>query len=194
MEKKLLEKDTRSEVVVTEDPHQLESDKIHEYDVIVLHFQDHQVPAPGEKARENFKKFVNNGGGVVVVHFACGAWQDWPEFVQIAGRVWNPKLRGHDPRGAFTVEIKDADHPALKGMKSFETFDELYTCLDGKTEIKILAESKSKVDKKMYPMAFVLNYGKGRIFHSPLGHDVKAFEAEAVGELFRRGVAWSAGL
>lgn len=43
-----------------------------------------------------------------------------------------------------------------------------------------------------YPMAFVLNVGKGRVFHSPLGHDVKAFNP-AVLELFRRGTAWAAG-
>jgi len=41
-------------------------------------------------------------------------------------------------------------------------------------------------------MAFVLNYGRGRVFHSPLGHDVRAFEAEGVGELLRRGTAWVA--
>ena len=43
-------------------------------------------------------------------------------------------------------------------------------------------------------MAFVLNVGKGRVFHCPLGHDVKAFVAPAVRELFRRGTAWAAGL
>ena len=42
-------------------------------------------------------------------------------------------------------------------------------------------------------MAFVLNVGQGRVFHSPLGHDVKAF-GPATLELFRRGVAWAAGL
>jgi type 1 glutamine amidotransferase len=48
------------------------------------------------------------------------------------------------------------------------------------------------VDQKDYPMAFVLNVGKGRVFHSPLGHDVKAFNPAAL-ELFRRGTAWAAG-
>jgi type 1 glutamine amidotransferase len=27
-----------------------------------------------------------------------------------------------------------------------------------------------------------------------LGHDAKAFEAKAVGDLYRRGTAWAAGL
>ena len=190
----ILAKDKRFEVRVVADPHQLASPLLHKYDVVVLHFMDQDVPSPGPKARANFTKFVQAGGGVVVVHFACGAWQDWSEYVKIAGRVWNPKLRAHDRRGPFTVEITEADHPITKGMKSFETDDELYTCLDGKTPIEVLAQARSKVDKKLYPMGFVLHYGKGRVFNSPLGHDVKAFQFPGVGELFRRGTAWAAKL
>ena len=88
----------------------------------------------------------------------------------------------------------DAEHPITRGLKAFETADELYTCLDGDTPIHVLAKATSKVDKKDYPMAFVLTYGKGRVFHCVLGHDVRALEPEAVRELFRRGTAWAAGL
>ncbi len=192
--KGLLAKDTRFEVRVVADPHQLASQTLHKYDVVVMHFKDYEKPGAWVAVRPNFMKFVAGGGGVVLVHFACGAWQGWDEFVKIAGRVWNPKMRGHDPRGPFTVEIVRKDHPITKGMKDFKTDDELYTCLDGKTPIEVLAHSRSKVDKKLYPMAFVLQYGKGRVFHCPLGHDVKAFEAPSVGELFRRGTAWAARL
>ena len=188
----LLAKDKRFEVQVVADPHQLASPTLHKYDVVVLHFMDWKVPSPGPKARENFKKFVKGGGGLVILHFACGAWQDWKEFVKIGGPVWNPKMRGHDRRGPFTVEIVKTDHPVTKGMQNFKADDELYTCLDGKTKIEVLARSRSKVDKKLYPMAFVLQYGKGRVFNSPLGHDVKAFRMPGVGELLRRGTAWAA--
>ena len=43
-------------------------------------------------------------------------------------------------------------------------------------------------------MAFVLECGKGRVFHTPLGHDPVAFRPDPVGELLRRGTAWAAGL
>ena len=46
-------------------------------------------------------------------------------------------------------------------MTAFETTDELYTCLDGKPSITVLATATSKVDKKPYPMAFVLDAAKG---------------------------------
>jgi type 1 glutamine amidotransferase/HEAT repeat protein len=189
-----IEKDTRLAVDVVEDPNFLASPAIHEYAAIVHHWMNWKTPAPGPAARENFRKFVSGGGGLVVVHFGCGAFQDWPEFVKIAGRVWDPKLRGHDPRGPFRVEIADSDHPVTRGMKPFDTYDELYTCLAGEVPIDVLATARSKVDKKVYPIAFVLTCGKGRVFHSVLGHDVKALASPPVGELFRRASAWAAGL
>ena len=125
------------------------------------------------------------------MHFACGAFQEWPEFVDLAGRVWNPKLRGHDPYGKFRVDVIDSEHPITRGMDSFETIDELYTCLEGNTKIEVLATSVSKVDQTIHPMAFVLPYGDGRVFHSPLGHNVEALSVPAAGELLRRGCAWT---
>ena len=192
--KEAIEKDPRLAVDVVEDPNFLASPKLHDYAAIVHHWMNWKAPAPGPAARENFQRFVTGGKGLVVVHFGCGAFQDWPEFVKIAGRVWDPKLRGHDPRGPFRVEIADTDHPVTRGMKPFEIYDELYTCLAGSTPIDVLATARSKVDKKVYPMAFVLTCGKGRVFHSLLGHDVKALANPPVGELFRRATAWAAGL
>jgi type 1 glutamine amidotransferase len=150
---------------------------------------------PGRQGYDNLAKFVNEGGGLVLVHFACGAFQEFKDdFVKLAGRVWNPELRAHDPYGKFRVEIVDPGHPITRGLAAFETTDELYTCLDGETPVSVLAEAQSKVDGKRYPMAFVLPYGKGRVFHCVLGHSAEALSVAEVGELFRRGTAWAAGL
>jgi len=191
---KAIAADKRLDVTITEKPGDLASDTLGDYDVIVLHFMDWEVPDPGPKARANLKRVVQSGRGLVLVHFACGAFQEWPEFVKLAGRAWDPKLRGHDPHGKFTVKITDERHPVMKGMKDFETVDELYTCLAGEIPIKVLATARSKVDDKDYPMAFVLNYGKGRVFHSVLGHDVEALANPEVGRLYRNACAWAAGL
>ena len=187
-------KDPRMAVDVVEDPAFLASPKLADYDVIVQNWMNWEKPSPGPEARENFRKFVEGGKGLVLVHFACGAFQDWPEFGKIAGRAYDPKLRGHDPHGTFRVDITQVKHPITEGMKAFETTDELYTCLAGNTPIEVLATARSKVDGKDYPMAFVLNYGKGRVFHSVLGHDAKALSPAGVTELFRRATAWAAGL
>lgn len=189
-----ISRDGRLAVTVTEDPNDLARLDLSDYDALVLHFMDWEVPDPGPVARTNLKNFVRSGGGLVLVHFACGAFQEWDEFGVLAGRAWDPNLRGHDPHGTFTVEIADAEHPITRGLTAFETTDELYTCLAGETPIHILATARSKVDQKDYPIAFVLQYGKGKVFHCVLGHDVEALDNPSVGELFRRGTAWTAGL
>ncbi|HUU12006.1 MAG TPA: ThuA domain-containing protein, partial [Phycisphaerae bacterium] len=188
-----IEKDPRLAVDMVEDPAFLASPKLHEYAAIVQNWMNWESPSPGPAARENFAKFVRGGKGLVLVHFACGAWQDWPEFVRIVGRVWDPKLRAHDPHGSFRVEMTDSKHAITQGLKAFETVDELYTCLAGDTPIEVLATARSKVDGKDYPMAFVLTCDKGRVFHSVLGHDVRAL-GKPVAELYRRATAWAAGL
>lgn len=194
-----LAKDKRLEISVVEDANFLAAPELQHYDAVVLHYQNHQVAAPGPAALANFRQYVEGGHGLVVVHFACGAFIDWTtrtvsqEFLPIAGRVWDPKLRAHDPRGPFRVQVVEHAHPITAGLADFDTTDELYTCLTGDVPIQVLATATSKVDKKVYPMAFVFQPGKGRVFHSSLGHDVQAFN-DAVGTLFRRGAAWAAGL
>ena len=187
-------KDSRMLVTVTEDPAFLASAELKNYAVIMLNYMNWENPGPGKDAQEGLRKAVEGGTGLVMVHFSCGAFQGWPEFVKVAGRVWDPKLRPHDPLGTFKVEIKDKAHPITAGMEDFTTVDELYTCLTGDATIKVLATARSVVDQKNYPMAFTFEYGKGKVFQSVLGHDVKALEPEAVRKLFRRACAWAAGL
>ena len=82
-----LRKDERLTVTVVENPSLLGDPKLAAYDVVVLHFMDWETPPPDKDAQENFRRFVDAGGGLVVVHFACGAFQEWPGFVKVAGRA-----------------------------------------------------------------------------------------------------------
>jgi len=192
-----LSKDKRLRVDVAEDPRILCQPEIQDYAALVIHFMNWEKPDPGEQAHANLKAFVEGGKGMVMLHFACGAFQDvqpWPEFPKMAGRVYDRKLRPHDPYGKFEVRMSGVKHPITEGLQPFETTDELYTCLAGDTPITVLAIATSKVDKKDYPMAFVLDYGKGRVFHTVLGHDAQAFRNAGVAELIRRATAWTAGL
>lgn len=188
----MLKRDPRIDVRVTEKPGELASDAIFAYDVLVMHFKNYDPLPQEEMAKANLVKFVKDGRGLVLLHFACGAFEDWPEFANLAGRVWDKKTT-HDPRGPFTVHILSPNHPITRGLKDFQADDELYFCLTGDRPIEILATAHSKVTKKDHPMAFVLQYGKGRVFHTPLGHDVKALKMPGVSELIRRGTVWAAG-
>jgi type 1 glutamine amidotransferase len=191
----LLEQDKQFEARIIEEPEMLASEIIFDYDVIFLHFKNYQPYRRETQVRENLTRFVRQGGGLAVLHFACGAFPGWPEFENLVGKVWDEEMSGgyHDPRGPFTVEIAKVDHPITLGMKDFQTNDELYYCLKGKREVSVLATARSKVTGKDHPMAFVFKYGKGRVFHTPLGHDVEAIQIPGVRQLLRRGTAWTAG-
>lgn len=190
----LLREDPRLEVSISETAAVFGSPLMSHYDCAVLHIKNYERLPYAQPVWTGLERYVASGKGLLLSHFACGAFQDWPGFVKVAGRVWNPGMRAHDPRGDFTVEISDPSHPVTKGMEAFTAKDELYTCLDGTTPIHVVCSATSKVDKKEYPMGFVVQTNKGRVFHCPLGHDVQAFKCDGTRQLYRRATAWAAGL
>ncbi len=191
---RILREDPRLEVSITECPAMYGSPLMTHYDATFLHFKNYAERLPlGPGIGEGLVRFAESGRGVVIAHFGCGAFQEWDGFERLAGRVWNPELRAHDPYGAFTVRIEESAHPVTSGMKDFEVTDELYTCLDGDTEIRVLCAATSAVDQKDYPMAFVVP-GFPKVFHSVLGHGVASLQSEGMRALYRRATAWAAGL
>ena len=190
--RELLEQEGRFEVKIVENPDFLASDELFGFDEVFLHFKNYEPLKQEEKAKANLTKFVKQGNALVLLHFACGAFEDWPEFADLAGRVWDQKT-SHDPRGPFMVKITDVEHPITRGMSDFQTDDELYICLTGDRPVDLLATARSKKTGKDHAMAFAFRFGRGRVFHTPLGHDVKAIRMPGTTELICRGCAWAAG-
>lgn len=198
--KAALEEDSRLRVEVLDDLEALGNKDLTPYAALILHFKNYDPQVPGRAGFDNLARFAENGGGLVLVHFACGAFEEFSDdFESLVGRVWfgptpPPGEHQHDPHGRFAVTITDADHPVTRGLGSFETVDELYTCLAGDTPIEVLAEAVSKRNGRVYPMAFVLEDDESRVFHCVLGHDTDALSHEPVAELYHRATAWAAGL
>jgi hypothetical protein len=71
--------------------------------------------------------------------------------------------------------------------------NELFIELAGEQPIEVLATAHSQITGPEYPMAFVLWVGPGRVFHTPLGHDMKALRVPGTSVLIRRCAAWAAG-
>ncbi|MCY2994939.1 MAG: protein kinase [Planctomycetota bacterium] len=191
----MLQKDPRLRVRTVADSAFMVDAAIHQYEAIVLHtWSAFSVPSLGRSARENLRKYLESGKGIFLIHTACADWEDWPEYRQLVGRVWVAKVSRTDPRGPFRVTVANTEHPITRGLGSFDADDELYAGLVGDRPIEVLATSRSKVDGKDYPIAFTYQCGQGRVFQCLLGHDAKSMQMPGVGELYRRGCAWAAGL
>jgi uncharacterized protein len=113
------------------------------------------------------------------------------------------KAGKHGKRVPFIINVRDSIHPITNGIptKWLHQNDELYGDLRGPAEnIQELATAFSTVETggtgKEEPVMMVITYGKGRIFHSTLGH-VKPEFADALQDVgfqvtFSRGTEWAA--
>ncbi|MBN1489620.1 MAG: ThuA domain-containing protein [Phycisphaerae bacterium] len=184
-----LEETGKFEVVVSEEPLVLESSALADYDIILINYFNWNRPGITPKAQKNIIDFVKSGKGFVSFHFSCRAFGDWPEWRNLIGRVWVDGS-GHGPRGKFKVTVADKDHFITTGLTDFEADDELYAKLVGDTPIHVLVEAKSDWSGRTEPLAWTLDYGKGRVFNIVLGHDVKALRTPEFKSLFTRGTDW----
>jgi type 1 glutamine amidotransferase len=199
-----LEQDPRMVVHVTEQPEDLATTRIVDYDLLVMNYSSWDRSGLSDDAKQNFLNYVNRGGGLAVVHFANGSFtdtlpnkeSDWPEYrTKLVRRIWvhGSGNSGHDAYGPFPVQMTEAgkNHPITKGLADFDTVDELYYRQMGELPITPLAVAKSKDTQADEPMAWAYDYGQGKVFQTVLGHsDVSVQKAAA---LIRRGSVWAAG-
>jgi type 1 glutamine amidotransferase len=191
-------RDARFRVDTSHDPEALAD--LDGYDVVVLSYCNWESPGLSEAAKQGLVGFLESGGGVVLIHFANGAWHyslpgaedsDWPEYRRICRRVWDHTAdSAHDPYGTFQVDIVDTEHPITRGLPRFETIDELYYRQAGELPIHVLASAHSKQIDEDTPIAWVSEYGEGRVFQTLLGHSADSISNPNVEELIRRGCLW----
>ena len=162
------------------------------YDLIFLHLYNAKTPTLSDSAKENLLQFVKGGKGLAVSHLSSASFKEWPEFGKLCGRYWVMGKSGHGPRSVFKVRVANKDDAITKGLADFEADDELYAKLQGDVPINVLVEADSDWSKQTEPLAFTLDYGKGRVFHEAFGHDGKAVRNPSVQKLIQRGCEWAA--
>lgn len=191
-----------------------------QYQVVVLNYDAQDWPAPLKAEFEAYVK--GGGGLVVVhaVDNAFPDWTAFNEMTGIggwrgrdapAGPKWyfqNGKLASDDTPGAagqhglrkpFRIMARALQHPIMRGLPRawMHVGDELYTRLRGPGKnMTVLATAYADPANRGTgfdePMLMALNWGRGRIFHTTLGHDAAALSCVGFAVTLQRGTQWAA--
>ena len=109
------------------------------------------------------------------------------------------KCGNHGARLPFRVTMRDSKHPIAKGLPPVWTHaaDELYDSLCGPARnLAVLGTAHSEPANhgtgEEEPMLMTIRYGKGRVFHTTLGHDVAAMQCVGFITTLQRGTEWAA--
>ena len=191
-----------------------------QYQVVVSNYDAEDWPAPLKAAFEGYIR--NGGGLVVVhgADNAFPDWTAYNEMTGVggwrkrdaaAGPKWyfengrlvsdpSPGPAGlHGRRKPFRITVRAADHPIMRGLPPvwMHAPDELYTRLRGPGKnMTVLATAYADPANRGTgfdePMLMALRWGKGRIFHTTLGHDATALSCVGFMTTFQRGTEWAA--
>ena len=192
------------ETVISKDPSLFEPDNLRQFDAVFFNntvgnlFVD---PA----LRQSLVEFVYAGGGLMGVHGTSvaftkwpGAIEDWPEFGLMLG------ARGANHRESdekVFIKLDDPAHPVNRpfGGKDFEYRDEFFRfhkaysrnrvrvlmSIDTeKTDSKGLARGNCYREDNDYALAWVRNYGRGRVFYSTIAHNPYVFRDRKMLEFY----------
>ena len=185
------------DVEITEVPETLNNQNLVDFDVIVSNWSSfpdktYRWPAAAENALIDF---IRRGGGLVTLHAATTAFYEWPEFKKLTTGAWIEPT-SHGKKCAANISIKNSEHPITSGMSDFTSFDELWMNAELNPGFKILAtavnENTVQAGLEGQPVISVMEYGKGRIVHNALGHEVRNMRNSGFQTLMLRGTEWAA--
>ncbi|HEV2495020.1 MAG TPA: ThuA domain-containing protein [Terriglobia bacterium] len=105
----------------------------------------------------------------------------------------------HGARLPYKIENRVIDHPITKGLPKvwMQVGDELYAALRGPgANMTVLSTAYSdpanRGTGRHEPILIVISYGKGRVFHTTMGHDLAALNSVGFITTYQRGTEWAA--
>jgi type 1 glutamine amidotransferase len=195
--------------------------KFSNYDVVISNYNGAAWPAETQQAFVQFVKEGGGFVVIHAANNAFGKWNEYNQIIGLGGwggrnessgpyvyldgkgntvRDPSPGRGGHHgSQHPFQIIVRDDSHPITKGMPTawMHSKDELYDQLRGPSQnMHILATAHASTDKggtgRHEPMLMTVDYGKGRVFHTPMGH--AEYSQDCVGFItcLQRGTEWAA--
>jgi putative membrane-bound dehydrogenase-like protein len=162
----------------TESLSDLKRDVLDRYDAVVLYANWDRISPEQEKA---LLSYVEDGHGFVPIHSASACFGNSDAFIKLVGA----RFKSHGA-GVFKTDIVAPNHPIMRGYEGFETWDETYVHDRHNEENRTLLQKREQE-----PWTWIRTQGKGRIFYTAYGHDMRTWSQEGFNELVRRGILWS---
>jgi type 1 glutamine amidotransferase len=191
------------------------------YNAVLSNYNGEPWPKATNKALESLLSEGKIGLVIVHAanNSFAGNWQEYDRMIGLGWRGNNygarltldaggketrvPKGQGpgasHGAQHPFLIVVRDGSHPITKGMPAewLHAQDELYHGLRGPAQnMHLLATAYSS--KKFggtgehEPMIWTVSYGKGRVFHTPMGHALEAMRCVGFITTLQRGTEWAA--
>ncbi|MEZ4699401.1 MAG: ThuA domain-containing protein [Rhodothermales bacterium] len=161
----------------------LDPEVLSHYDGLLLYANHDEITPAQEKA---LLDFVASGHGFIPVHSASYCFRNSEAFVRLVGGQFST----HET-GTFTARITRQNHPAMTGVRPFETWDETYVHTRLAPDREVLMERVEGNHRE--PYTWVRTQGKGRVFYTALGHDERTWSQPAFHDLLAAGVLWAVG-
>ncbi len=163
------------DVVCSQDARgEITGDNLKNFDAVFFYTTGELPLSDGQKA--DLLGFVRSGKGFGGSHCAADTFYKWKEYGDLIGAYF----AGHPPGfQKIRVIVEDTKHPATKHLgESFPIEDEIYQFKEpyGKDKVHVLLRMDMASHKNVWrkdgdnPIAWVHDYGKGRVFYTALGH------------------------
>ena len=151
----------------------------------------------------NIKKFVENGGGLLILHGGNTMLNNSWDFSRLIGGSFDY----HPPQQAIQVRLENPQHPLVQAFpaEGFNHVDEPYFYKNAydegdftpllyfnNAEIKNQRKGVEKTEGKTY-VAWIRPEGKGKVMYSSPSHNAQSFENPNLLQFFLDGMQSVAG-
>jgi type 1 glutamine amidotransferase len=164
------------------------------YDALIMYDFTRDLDDAGKK---NLRDYVENGGGVVVLHHALLNYQKWPWWSEevVGGRYRlqrEGEFRSSTVKDDQQIFVSPAgDHPVTAGVGPFHIVDEAYKNLFMSPRIRPLLTTDNPTSDTN--LAWLGPDPRYRVVAIQLGHGPSAFRHPSYRRLVHNAVLWAAG-